>query len=245
MTTMTDPTTTGESLSAMMEAGAREGDKHYFGEITLVDDWDCALVKGAGKVPFDPAQHTSRLIALKIQLTCTKADGSTYTIDQDDITSGTKHKVTLPSLDTLGIKVRPQLRGLVGQFAEVVRVPTGRTYLAKQGAQAGQQVPETAMKFLRLFASREDCQAAERAFYTPKNGDGPAPTRNVPQPIEQPAIDQAARAALLATLPILWKASGEQVVAFYQILDGNPAYASAGITREADEVITLTGDTPF
>lgn len=246
MTTTTMPDTTGESLSAMMEQGAREGDKHYFGEITLVDDWDCALVKGAGKVPFDPTQHTTRLIALKLQVTCTKADGGTYTLDQDDITSGSKHKVTLPSLDALGVKVRPQLRALAGKFCEVVRVPTGRTYTASKGANAGQQIAETALQFLRLFDTADECAAAEREFYTPRvdklsAGNG----RNVPQPIEQPPVDQAARAALLATLPILWQAAQQKADVFEKMLGGNPAYAQAGITTDSDEVVQLTGITPF
>lgn len=245
MTTTTMPDTTGESLSAMMETGAREGgDKHYFGQITIVDDWDCALVRGAGKVPFDPAVHTTRLIALKLQVTCQTKDGGSYTLDQDDITSGSKHLVTLPSLDALGVKVRPQLKALAGKYCEVVRVPTGKKYPAKKDSadgkiKAGDMLPEQALKFLRLFDTAEQAQAAEREFYTPRSGAAqPAPAPAQP-------VDQAARATLLTTLPILWQAAQQKPDVFAQMLAGNPAYAQAGITTDSDEVVTLTGITPF
>jgi hypothetical protein len=245
---MTTTTMPDERLSDLTGLGERsDNDRHYFAEITNVDDWDAAWPKGSRPVPFDPSQHTpaQRRVFITLQLTCTKADGSTYTLDQAEVTSGSKHKVTLGSLDALGVSTRSQLRGLRGKYAEVQRVPTGQTYLSKSGARAGQTVDEVAFKFLRLFDSADECAAAEREFYTPKSG---GTGRNVPQPIEQPAIDEAGRAALLQTLPTIWTAikaqpGAEQVLA--GILAGNPAYAAHGITMQSGEVADIINPIPF
>lgn len=241
MTTTTDE----ETLSDLTELGGNIGPKHYFGVITIVDDWDCALVKGSGKVPFDPQQHSQRFVALKLQLTCTKADGSTYSLDQDDITSGSKHKVTLPSLDALGIKTRPQLRTLAGQYAQIVRVPTGRTYVAAKGARAGETIQEEALKFIAIYATEAECKAAEAEFY---KRDDAATGKNTPQPAtvaELGGIDAVARTQLLNTLEPIWKAAKEDPAKFADILAKNPRYAQVGITVESPEVIALTGHVPF
>lgn len=240
MTTTYDPTI-DESLDSLTQLGGNQGPRHYFGEITIVDDFDCILERGRGKVPFDPSFHRpeQRLVALKLKVTCQKADGSTYDLDQDDITSGSKHKVTLESLKPLGITGRAQLRTLAGKHCQAVRVETGRTYIATKGTNAGQQVAETALKFVALYDSADACKAAEREFYTPK-GDG----RNQPQPITAADTGSAptiAREQLLATLPAIWQASGKNPAMLGTILAGNPAYAQAGITLTAPEVVALTG----
>lgn len=245
---MTTTTMPDERLSDLTGLGERsDNDRHYFAEITNVDDWDAAWPKGSRPVPFDPSQHTAqqRRVFITLQLTCTKADGSTYTLDQAEVTSGSKHKVTLGSLDALGVSTRSQLRALKGKYAEVQRVPTGQTYVSKSGARAGQTVDEVAFKFLRLFDTAAEAQAAEREFYTPKSGGN---GRGAAGLIEQPAIDEAGRAALLQTLPTIWGAISAQpgAVAMLQgILAGNPAYAAHGITMDSDEVQILTGITPF
>lgn len=246
---------TEERLGDLMGMGGGEDgrDRHYFAEIVTVDDWDCVLEKGRGKLPFDPSFHRpeQRRVNISIVFACTKKDGGTYELKQDDIASGSKHKVLLGSLDGLGVATRPQLRALVGQFAEVVRVPTGQKYQAKKDSadgsiRAGDMVPETALRVLRLFPTAEAARAAETEFYTPKAdkysvGDG----RNVPQPLEQPALDAAARTALLATLPVLWQAAGQKADTLKGMLAVNPQYAANGITMDCDEVAQLTGIPPF
>ena len=243
-----------ETLNDMMNVGANDGrDKHYFGEIVEVDDWDCILAKGQGAIPFDPAVHRpeQRRIKVKIVLSCEKSDSSTYLLEQGDITSGSKMRVTLKSLAALNIETRDQLRSLVGKWAEVTRVATGQKYEAKKGANAGQMIDETALNFVRLFGDRDAAKAAETEFYTPRNGAANGDGRNVPQPLsaaETGAIDAAARAQLLATLPMLWQAAAaapDSIKMFETILNGNPAYAQAGIDIWCPEAQQLHGQVPF
>jgi hypothetical protein len=244
-----------ETLNDMMSVGANDGkDKHYFGEIVEVDDWDCILAKGQGAIPFDPTSHRpeQRRIKVKIVLSCEKQDGSKYLLEQSDITSSSKMRVTLKSLAALNIETRDQLRGLVGKWAEVTRVATGQKYEARKGAMAGQMIDETALNFLRLFADRDAAKDAETEFYTPRNGaNANGDGRNVPQPLsadEVGAIDAAARAQLLATLPMLWQAASaapNPVKMLETILAGNPAYKAAGIDIWCDEAQRLHGQVPF
>ena len=75
--------------------------------------------------------------------------------------------------------------------------------------------------------------------------------RNVPQSLsadETGAVDAAARAQLLATLPMLWQAASaapEPIRMLETILNGNPAYKAAGIDIWCDEAVKLHGTLPF
>jgi hypothetical protein len=112
-------------------------------------------------------------------------------------------------------------------------------------------VDETALNFLRLFGDRDAAKDAETAFYTPRNGTSNGDGRNVPQPLssnEVGAVDVAARAQLLATLPMLWQAASaapEPIRMLETILNGNPAYKAAGIDIWCDEAVKLHGTLPF
>jgi len=257
---MTTDDLDGMSLSDATELGAREGgDKHYFGEIAIVDVWAAAWPRGQSKpIPFDPSFHRpeDRRVLVALKITCTKKDGATYDLDQDEVTSGSKHRVTLKSLEALGVTTVPELRALAGaRWCQVTRVPTGRKYAAKKDSndgsiKAGDQIAETALKFLALYATPDECQAAETAFYTPKSGGAAftgAQPRNAPQPLSpaETGIPAIAREQLLATLPALWMAAQQNPALLGTILAGNPAYAQAGITVQAPEVIALTGGAPF
>lgn len=242
---------TDERLDSLTGLGGERGPKHYFGQIAIVNDFDCVLRKGVGKLPFDPAVHRpeERLVALDLKIVCTKADGSTYDLDQSDITSGSKHKLTLASLIELGVSTRAELRALAGRYCQVLRVETGKRYQAKKASadgavQPGDWLPETTLRVVALYDSADACAAAESAFYNARGGDG----RNVPQPVTAADTGSApavAREALLATLPILWQAAGQQLPAFEAILRGNPSYAAAEITMDCDEVMRATGRIPF
>jgi hypothetical protein len=248
-------TTTHDDLDTMRlsdatEVGAREGgEKHYFGEIAIVDVWAAAWPRGFSKpVPFDAGIHRpdEKRIFVQLKVVCTKKDGGTYDLDQGEVTSGSKHRVTLKSLEALGVATIPELRALAGaRWCQVVRVPTGRKFAAKKDSadgsiKIGDMIAEQALKFVALYANPDECHAAETAFYTPKNGDG----RNQPQPVTAADTGSAptiAREQLLATLPAIWQASGKNPAMLGTILAGNPAYAQAGITLTAPEVVALTG----
>lgn len=237
-----------ESLDDMMSAGARTGPRHYFGQITVLDVWDCVLEKGRGKVPFDASYHPAerRNVAITIKVTCVKADGSTYDLDQSDLSSGDKGKLTLSSLKKLGITGRAQLTALAGQYVQARRVETGGKYQAKKASadgkiQPGDWIAEQALEFLALYTDTDACKAAETAFYTPRDAAPVGDGRNVPQSIDAPAVDAQARALLLKSLPMLWTAAQQNPVTFAAMLAANGQYAQHGLTPDCAEVLEATG----
>lgn len=242
-----------DSIDDLMTVGKfADGPKSNFVEIALVDVWDCVLEKGRGKVPFDPAAHPAerRCVAISMTLIGTRKDGSTYEIKQDDISSGIKFSETLPSLKALGVSGRAALAALAGQYAQVERVDTRETYAAKKASadgkiQVGDPIRVQSIRFLALFPDQEACRQAELAFYAPRGGQAAGDGRNVPESLP-PEPDEAARAMLLKSLPMLWQALGENVPAFVATIESPQAqYAAMGITRWSDEVVALTGELPF
>lgn len=250
--------TTDERLSDLRDMPNPEGgDKHIFAELTILDAWDCVLMKGQGKVPFSPAIHRpeQRRVNVVIELQAERKDGTTYALKQEDINNGSKSKITLASLEDLGVETLSQLRALngAGKWAEVMRVPTGQKYAAKKDSadgsiKAGDMIAEQALKFLRLFPGRDEAKAAEVEFYTPRNGEG---SKNAPQPVtaaelgSNPQIDEAARESLLKTLPVLWQAAQQNESVFASFLTNNPGYAAAGLTLASDDVQRAIGKIPF
>lgn len=202
----------------------------YFGEITTVDIWECVLRKGPGKVKFDPRQHADedKRTAVNLQVTCTTKDGASYTIDQEEINTSSKWRATLESLKALGINNRAQLLALKGQFAHIRRVATGGTYVAKNGARAGERVPEQALAFQALYPNQAASDAAEAAFWDAqrsRNGSGngaadatPMPTDDLPSP---PASSNEKAFALTAARA-LWTASGGDQSVFANMIATNP-----------------------
>jgi len=201
----------------------------YFGEITQVDDWDCVLRRGAGKIKFDPGQHdiSEKRVAIKLQLTSTSRDGSMFTIDQDDVNTGSKWRTTLKSLQTLGISSRQQLRALKGQFAHIKRVPTGETYVASQGKRQGEKVQEQAWHFVALYPDAGAAQAAENTFWDEQRANRPAsdfkmPDESLPNPPNGATDAETNKIIALKALSMLWKASGHNQDVFKTMLEGNP-----------------------
>lgn len=222
--------------------------KAFFGELTTIDIWECVLQTG-GKIPFDAGAHnpSQRRLAVKIALTCQKKDGGSYDVDQDDINTGSKWRVTLESLKTLGITQRAEIEAMRGKFAKAERVPTGKTYTAKSGAKAGQTVDELALVFLAIYDTAEACQAAEQAHYAPRNGNGASVPagRNAPQAVTSAEIGGGLRETLLATLPKMWALCKQDYARFGKLIESNAQYAQNDITLASVEIIDLTGEMPF
>jgi len=126
----------------------------YYGQVS-VDVWFCALVKGTGKVPFDPKAHKIEERRTAIDIVLTPLDsGASFTPERHIIAESREWAgITWASLKALGLQ---SLRDLNGKFAKVTFVPTGRKYLGADG----EMHESTAFKFLALYDTREQCEAA-------------------------------------------------------------------------------------
>lgn len=127
--------------------------REYYGEVS-VDCWYCALVKGQGKVPYDPAQHERRATAIDISVQPLAEQGVTFALTRSMIAESREWAaIVWPSAKELGVA---SVRELEGRWAKVTQVPTGRKYTNKQG----ETKEATTLKFLALYADEAACRAA-------------------------------------------------------------------------------------
>ena len=152
-----------------------------FGKVEI-SAWACALVKGQGKVPFDPNTHDKRYTAIDIFVQPLAEIDVKYprSLEIHPIAEfGEWAKIVLPSIKALGID---NVREVNDRWARIARVPTGKTYDKKDasGNPTGEKGNETTFKFVTLFADEDACRAAYvAAGGAASNGNG-ATGHNVP-----------------------------------------------------------------
>lgn len=135
--------------------------------------WFCALIKGQGKVTWDPNQvdpntgnPPRRYTAIDMKLTPI-TDSPINDLERTMIAEfGEWPEIVLPSLKDLGIT---NLQSLNGQWAKLETVATGRTYKNDQG----ETKDATTFKFLEVYTNETTCRAAQKA--SRGNGQTAAP----------------------------------------------------------------------
>lgn len=151
-----ETTVIDDPMTAAMNATARPS--VYFGEIANVNVWFCVLAKGIGKVVYDSGQHTIQQRRTAIQIQIAPLQGS-FTVDIDTIDSSRDWlRFTLPSLRALDAT----LLTLGRRYCQVERVSTGETYVSRQG----EEKTKSALKFVAFYNTREECQAAQDAYWS-------------------------------------------------------------------------------
>lgn len=149
-----------------------------FGKVEI-SAWACALVKGTGKVPFDPSVHERRFTAIDVYIAPLPEIDVKYPKSLEDhwiAEFAEWAKLTLPSIKALGID---NVRELNGRYARVARVPNGKKYEKKDpntGQGTGEMKDETTFKFVALFADEDACRTAYLAAGGQPAGNG----NNVP-----------------------------------------------------------------
>lgn len=131
----------------------------YFGKLE-VDAWFCALVKGQGKVPFDPALHPAdqRRTAVDLHVITLPAHGLNYPMTRGVIAESPEWTKTVwPSLHDAGVQSLRDLKD-TPRWCCVTTVSTGRTYQSN-----GVTKEATTFRFIALYASEAECQAAYNA----------------------------------------------------------------------------------
>lgn len=198
----------------------------FFGEIVTLDSSAWKLVKGSGRILFDPTYDdpASKIRGIELVIECEKRDGSTYTIDTGrqpllEIEAGW-HKVLLPSIKKLGVPFST----LLHKFVQVKRVATGETYVNKKSQETKQK---TGLQLVAVYDSKEAMSAARDAHF------GKGPSAPAPAATPSPVVD---RSALEKLLPSLWAAAGKQEPVFKTMFTANPALTSV---FNYDEAVAL------
>jgi len=155
--------------------------RNYYGQIQ-VDAYFCALIKGVGKVPFDPQQHPNdkRCTAINISILPLAEQNVRFDIKRETIAESREWAgIVWPSLKGLGLT---SLRQAHNAWAKMQQVPSGRKYRNA----AGEEKEATTFKFLALYPTEDACRAAYFAEGGKSNGTAAA-AADEPLPLDPAA----------------------------------------------------------
>lgn len=202
----------------------------YFGQVT-VDSWPVVLVKGVrGGVSFDEATHKpeQRRTMVKLIVTPLPSSNAIFTTERDIIAESREWAgIVMPSYKALGLT----LATLNEKYVKYEMVPTGRTYEAKDqaGNLTGETKQATTIKFLNVYNTLDEAEAAATAQYGGNSKQEPLATT----PSSHPERDVA-----LKFLSALAKQAGGDVSRLATILASNPLVSKYFDINSA-EVIAL------
>lgn len=148
--------------------------KNYLWGKAALSAKSIALVKGLGKVDYDPQAHgDNRHTGIYVQIETLPEMGiENENVSKRDTLSWAKDwkTITLPSIQALGVT---DAREMNGKWVKIESVPTGETYQKNNETKS-----KTAFKFTRIFKDEAECRAdcaANDGFRTPKDEASPAP----------------------------------------------------------------------
>jgi hypothetical protein len=149
-------------------AEVQESNGEYFGLVNVAVEF-CKLVKGEGRVPFDAAQDdpNDRRTSIDIQIEplserATFMPRRTMVAESKEWTN-----IVWQSLKDLGLL---SLRELNGKYAKYTNVSTGRKWTNANG----ETKEATTFKFLALYNTRAEAEAAKNGGAQPKAQAAPA-----------------------------------------------------------------------
>jgi len=203
---------------------AKTNNAHYFANVS-VDAFNAVLVKGTGKVVYDPAQHTpdQRVTAIKLTLSPLPRAGRTQNSLEWNMIAESREwtRIVNPSLKALNVG----LKGIHNKWCHLEAVDTGRRYFNKDG----EEKIATTLKFVAVFDTQEACQAAADAYYVSR-GVGQVSTPPAQTPSSTPASPPSSAERLMAAkfLTALYKSAqatagpkGDVLTAFVAAIQKN------------------------
>jgi len=148
----------------------------FYGELET-DAYYCALVKGEGKVPYNPDIHRSRNTAVIVRIQPLAEQNISGNVQREMIAESSEYiDIVWSSLKELGIT---NLREASGKWIRAEQVPSGRKYTDRN---TGETREATTFRFTALYDGEEACRAAYyadtgREPEIPSIEQAPLPTR--------------------------------------------------------------------
>ena len=213
--------------AAMTAAPLPVRPKHRFGEIQI-DRYYAAWDHDENDKPFlrqfDPTKDKIEQRMVHLDMTLIPVQGQYNTERNVNVPGKEWDKIIKPSLAALGT----DLINLNSQYIELEEVPTGRRGVNKT---TGEAVEYTTFRFLKVFATVNECIDASNAFFSqssvpvvngaPLNGNGVADRHPQATPTSKPAgMDPDGAWNFIEAV---WKQSAGNVAAFEATMAGMPA----------------------
>lgn len=189
--------------------------RRFFGQVTT-EAYKCVLVKGQGKVRYDPAQHNGQRTSIAVHIIVTPCDPTAKLIEREmlnwtpEFVQGVR-----PSLE----KVTPQIKAIKGLTAkeinplrEINGLWVGGEFVPRPGNKQGETW--TTLAFTNIYKNNEECENAWIAWAEKQiSQEEPAATVESMTATEQPKpngngnLNDTNKTALVAAFPTLWKAA--------------------------------------
>jgi hypothetical protein len=198
------------------------------------------LVKGQGKVEYDPAIHNGQRTSLAVNVTVTPCDPTAKLIMRDVLNWTPEFTQAIrPSLEKLADKIKA-VKGLtvkeINPLREINGLWVAGEFVPRPGNKAGETW--TTLKMTDVFKCEADCMAAYEVY---AKSNGGSDTASTPQDAtEQPAAPKVDpnKDALVAAFPVLWTAAGGDANKFTTSIAGLFA-------PDAPEVVKFLADQVF
>jgi len=200
----------------------------YFGQV-MVSSRFVVLVKGTGKVDFDPTANkiSDRRTEIKVELLPLPEHEARFPLNRDMLAESNEWiKITLASLRDLGVEPR----NLNDRWCSVILAPTGRSYQDKNG----NQKEASTFKFLAFYADEDACRKA----YEDENGKADEAGAQ-PQAQSNPARETAAK-----FLAAVWKQCNGDLGLLEQKINTMPVLKQHFVI-DSPEVMALLEEKPF
>lgn len=188
----------------------------FYGQLD-VNAWTCVLVKGQGKVPYDPEVHQGQKTSTAIEFTVSPCDATQKLIQREMLNWTADFKgVARPSIEALADKIA-KIKGLtVGQFnplKEISGMWVSGEFVPRPDNKPGETW--TTVKFLDVYRDEPECRNAAGV-----EDDGTVPGFEAATP--EPEHTASVRASMAAFLPALWVQAGKEYPKFLDMIENNP-----------------------
>lgn len=212
--------------------------RDYYGQLHI-DAWFCILVKGTGKVLFDPQQHNpdQRCTAINMSMVPLPEMKITFKLEREMIAESREWAgVVLPSIKAAGVA---SVRDLTGRFAKMQQVPSGRTYRKKDtdGKATGDEREATTFKVLAIY----DSEAACRQAYYAETGKAPEADEPIPGFDDAPAKPAGQITAARQFIGVFAKQKGYDLEATRALCRQQPVITKA-IDVDSDEFVAIVAE---
>ena len=167
--------------------------REYYGQLA-VDAYFAKLVKGTGKVPWDPQADSvdNRVTAVNISLIPLPACGLSFKLERSMIAESVEWaKIVWPSLRANGVQSAKLADGI---WVKLVQEPTGRKYRTS----TGEEREASTFKILAVYPDQAACEAAYQATQGGDDGAAPATAAAQPAPAADPRAKETAKQFIIA-----------------------------------------------
>jgi len=229
------------------DAAMQEQSSGFAGKLTTYA-WICVLIKGQGKVPYDPVAHKDQRTSTAIDLTVEPLD-PTHKLIERNMLNWTPDftKIVRPSLEALAPKIvaiRGQQDGQINPLKAISGLYVVGTYVERPDNKPDETW--TTLRIDDVFETEAECA---KAFEAIKAANDPF----APQPGDEEEIAQATAMMgdngsepqpkqkdpkMAAFLPGLWAQAGKDVTKLAELLDSTPMMAGYTIAdQEVQDVV--------